>query len=82
VAAFLNQYSVLFLAIPLALLIAYLLQKKQTWLLRGLAVALLLGGVILLPILFPGTSEQTPAEIETILASAETPVLLEFYSNY
>jgi hypothetical protein len=82
VAAFINQFSLLLLAIPLAFLIAFLLQKKQTWLVRGLAVGLLVAAVLLLPLLFPGPSNQSAAEAETLLASAETPVLLEFYSNY
>jgi hypothetical protein len=82
VRQFINQFSLLLLAIPLAILIAILLQKKQKWLVRIAAVGLLVAGVILLPLLFPGPSPQTPAEAEAILASAETPVLLEFYSNY
>ena len=81
-SAFVNQFSLLLLAIPLAVLIAFLLKKKQTWLVLIAAVGLLVAGVILLPLLFPGPSNQSAAEVETILASAETPVLLEFYSNY
>jgi hypothetical protein len=81
-AAFFNQFSLLLLAIPLAVLIAILLKKKQTWLVRGIAVGLLVAGVILLPLLFPGPSDQSAAEVETLLVSAESPVLLEFYSNY
>jgi uncharacterized membrane protein YpjA len=82
VSQFINQFSLLLLAIPLAVLIAFLLKKKQTWLVRLAAVGLLVAGVILLPLLFPGPSNQSAAEVETLLASAETPVLLEFYSNY
>ena len=77
-----NQFSLLLVAIPLAFLIAFLLKKKQTWLVRLAAVGLLVSAVILLPLLFPGPSDQDAAEVEAILASAETPVLLEFYSNY
>lgn len=81
-AALFNQFSLLLVAVPLALLIAVLLRKRQTWLVRLAAVGLLVAGVVLLPLLFPGPSSQSAAEAEAILAAAETPVLLEFYSNY
>ena len=79
---FINQFSLLLIAIPLAILIALLLQQKRTWLVRGLAAVLLLVAVVALPFVFPGGTRQEAAEVEAILAAAETPVLVEFYSNY
>ncbi len=78
-----NQFSFLFLIVPVvALVFVYLLRGQGSRFKQALAVLLVAAVTIAFFWLQPGTNAVTGEETENFLKTATTPVLLEIYSDF
>lgn len=79
----LNQFSFLFLLVPIVtLVLIYLLRGKGSRLKQVLAALLLATITISFFLLRPGTNRVTGEEMADSLVSRSTPTLLEIYSDF
>ncbi|MGW8318108.1 MAG: hypothetical protein ACWGPS_02600 [Candidatus Promineifilaceae bacterium] len=82
-ARILNQFSFLFLAIPVIVLALFLLVRGDgaRW---KQVLSILLFGLLVIGYLYlrPGSSASTASEARAALVAADKPVLLEVYSDY
>jgi hypothetical protein len=78
-----NQFSFLFLIVPVvALVLFYLLRGQGSRFKQALAVLLVAAVTISFFWLQPGTNAVSGEETENFLETATTPVLLEIYSDF
>lgn len=82
-AQFVNQYSLLLFAVPLVLILLFLLLRSPGSRLKQLLALLLFAGAVAGFILLrPGGHAASAKEFEDLLPAAGRPTLLEIYSSY